>query len=80
MIGVRNPKKDDKYNQWQPDNGEEKCAEIWVNELRLTDFNERGGWATIGRLSANMAATKPHCQKAPVIRRRTMNNIRVLAI
>ena len=39
----------------EPDDGEEKCAEIWVNELRLTDFNERGGWATIGRVSANMA-------------------------
>ena len=55
MIGVRNPKKDDKYNQWRTDDGEEKCAEIWVNELRLTDFNESGGWATIGRVSANMA-------------------------
>ncbi len=35
MIGVRNPK----------DNGKCKTGEIWVNELRLTDFDEKGGWA-----------------------------------
>ncbi|MFT5600351.1 MAG: cell surface protein SprA [Flavobacteriales bacterium] len=55
MVGVRNPKKDDPNNQWLPDDGEEKCAEIWINELRLTDFNESAGWATIGRISANLA-------------------------
>jgi cell surface protein SprA len=33
MIGVRNNSR------------EIKSAEIWVNELRLTDFNEDGGWA-----------------------------------
>ncbi|MCB9188951.1 MAG: cell surface protein SprA [Flavobacteriales bacterium] len=55
MIGVRNPKKDDPYNQWQPDDGLEKCAEVWVNELRLSDFNESPGWATIGRMTAQLA-------------------------
>lgn len=55
MIGIRNPKKDDPDNQWQPDDGLEKCAEIWVNELRLTDFNESPGWATIGRMTAQLA-------------------------
>ena len=44
MIGVRNPKHDDEYNQWQPDDGLEKCLEVWVNELRLSDFNENGGY------------------------------------
>ncbi len=38
MIGVRNNSR------------EVKNAEIWVNELRLTDFNEEGGWAA----NANM--------------------------
>ena len=55
MIGVRNPKNDDMNNQWQPDDGLEKCVEVWVNELRLSDFNESGGWAAIGRLNANLA-------------------------
>lgn len=55
MIGVRNPKKDDPSNQWQPDDGLEKCAEVWVNELRLSDFNEKPGWATIGRMTAQLA-------------------------
>lgn len=55
MIGVRNPKKDDPDNQWQPDDGDEICAEVWVNELRLTDFNESAGWATIGRMTAQLA-------------------------
>ena len=55
MIGVRNPKNDDPFNQWQPDDGMEKCVEVWVNELRLSDFNESGGWAAIGRVNANLA-------------------------
>ncbi|MBA3900896.1 MAG: cell surface protein SprA, partial [Bacteroidetes bacterium] len=52
VIGVRNPKKqgiDD------PDDGLAKCAEIWVNELRLTDFDKNNGWATTGRLAAKLA-------------------------
>ena len=55
MIGVRNPKSNDPKNHWQPDDGLDKCVEIWVNELRLSDFNENGGWATIGRMNANLA-------------------------
>ena len=55
MIGIRNPKNDDPNNQWQPDDGMEKCVEVWVNELRLSDFNESGGWAAIGRVNANLA-------------------------
>jgi len=52
MIGIRNPKK--KTNS-DNDDGEEKCAEIWVNELRLSDFNEKSGWAATARISANLA-------------------------
>lgn len=39
MIGVRN-----KSNTV-------KSAEIWVNELRLSDFNESGGWAANANLN-----------------------------
>jgi len=52
MIGVRNPKK----NSSTPgDDGKEKCVSVWVNELRLTDFNQSGGWAATGRVAANLA-------------------------
>lgn len=39
MIGVRN-------NQ-----NTVKSAEVWVNELRLSDFNEEGGWAANANLN-----------------------------
>ena len=55
MIGVRNPKSNDPSNIWKPDDGLDKCIEVWVNELRLSDFNESGGWAAIGRMTANLA-------------------------
>ncbi|MDP4269197.1 MAG: cell surface protein SprA [Bacteroidota bacterium] len=41
MIGVRN------------NSTNSKSAEIWVNELRVTGFNEDGGWALTG--NANLA-------------------------
>lgn len=40
MIGIKNPK----------DNGKEVCVQVWVNELRLYDFDNDGGWAALGRL------------------------------
>lgn len=52
MIGVRNPKK---KGVEDADDGLSKCAEVWVNELRLTDFNKEGGWAANARLSAKLA-------------------------
>ena len=52
MIGIRNPKK---VLMTDLDDGQVKSAEIWVNELRLTDFNEKQGWAATGRMSANLA-------------------------
>jgi cell surface protein SprA len=54
MIGVRNPSKN-ADNEWKPDDGLEKCVEVWVNELRLTDFNNKGGWAAQGRVSVQGA-------------------------
>ncbi len=52
MIGVRNPKKN---SQSTNDDGQAKCAEIWVDELRLTDFNKSGGWAATARIAADLA-------------------------
>jgi cell surface protein SprA len=56
MIGVRNPKRDgDEANPWKQDDGLPKCAEVWVNELRLTDFDQSGGWAALARMNAQLA-------------------------
>ncbi len=45
-IGIRNPKR----NNLGP-----KSVEVWVNELRVSDFNQRGGWASSGRMSVRLA-------------------------
>jgi cell surface protein SprA len=52
LIGVRNPRRGSNTNI---DDGLPKSGEIWLNELRLTDFNEKGGWAANGRASARLA-------------------------
>ena len=52
MIGIRNPK----AIPGNPnDDGLEKCVEVWVNELRVTDFDENGGWAANTVISADLA-------------------------
>jgi len=48
MIGIRYNKKD--ANNYGP-----RSVEVWVNELRLSDFEEGGGWAATGRVSARLA-------------------------
>ena len=53
MIGVRNPKSGN--NPYGQDDGLPKSGEIWLNELRLTDFNEEGGWAANGRATLKLA-------------------------
>jgi cell surface protein SprA len=53
MIGVRNPKSGN--NPFGDDDGLPKSGEIWLNELRLTDFNEKGGWAANGRATLKLA-------------------------
>ena len=52
MIGVRNPKKEslDDGNDMLP-----KSCMVWVNELRLTDFNNMGGWAAMALARTNLA-------------------------
>lgn len=52
MIGIRNPKK---AAISPDDDGQAKCAEIWVDELRLTDFNKQGGWAATARVAIDLA-------------------------
>ncbi|MBL7983871.1 MAG: cell surface protein SprA, partial [Flavobacteriales bacterium] len=56
LIGVRNPSKEgSEQNPWNVDDGTSQCAEVWVNELRLTDFDQRGGWAALGRVNTTLA-------------------------
>jgi len=55
MIGVRNPDKDKNTFEGGNDDGKSKCAIIWVNELRLSEFDERGGWAAVARMNATLA-------------------------
>ena len=43
VIGVRN------------NSGEVKSGEVWVNELRLKEFNNSGGWAAQGTLNLQLS-------------------------
>lgn len=43
MIGVRNL------------SGETKSGEVWVNELRLKEYNNTGGWAAQGALNVQLS-------------------------
>jgi len=52
MIGVRNPKQ---MNLGIDDDGNPKSAILWVNELRVTDFNSKGGWAATARVETILA-------------------------
>ncbi|MBL0105055.1 MAG: cell surface protein SprA [Bacteroidetes bacterium] len=48
MVGVRNPK--------DPNGaGAKICGEVWFNELRLSDFDESGGWASLAKVTAKLA-------------------------
>lgn len=51
MLGVRNPKSDGA----RPGDGLDKCGEVWFNELRLTDFDNRDGWAATGMVNMRLA-------------------------
>ncbi|PST84647.1 cell surface protein SprA [Pedobacter yulinensis] len=53
MLGVKNPLR----NPASPagDDGLDKTAQVWFNELRLTEFDERGGWAATARMNAKLA-------------------------
>lgn len=51
MLGIRNPK----AVQGGLDDGLPKCAEVWFNELRLSDFNSRAGWAAVAQMTTQLA-------------------------
>ena len=39
----------------QNENNLNACGQVWVNELRLTSINEKGGWAAMARVDMNLA-------------------------
>ncbi|MDU1903307.1 MAG: cell surface protein SprA [Dysgonomonas sp.] len=43
MVGIRN------------NSSTNKSGEVWVNELRMTDYDERGGWAAQGNLNISLS-------------------------
>lgn len=45
-VGVRNPKRN---------NLSARSVEVWINELRMSDFDVKGGWASNGRMSLRLA-------------------------
>ena len=51
MLGVRNPK----ALPGSLDDGASKCAEVWFNELRVSEFSNRAGWAAVGMMQAKLA-------------------------
>ena len=52
LMGLRNPRKQSLHDE---DDMLPKSAEVWVNELRLGDFDESSGWAARGNLSVDLA-------------------------
>ncbi|GAA4302533.1 cell surface protein SprA [Compostibacter hankyongensis] len=52
LIGILNPKKTDPNS---PDDGLPKCAEIWVDEMRVSDMDEKGGYAAVGRVDMQLS-------------------------
>ncbi|RYD83657.1 MAG: cell surface protein SprA [Sphingobacteriales bacterium] len=48
MIGVKNPLGGNLTNMTS-------CADVWVNELRVAEFDEHGGWAAITRATVKLA-------------------------
>jgi cell surface protein SprA len=53
MLGARNPLRTP--GTANTDDGLPKSGILWFDELRLTDFNEQGGWAARGRLNTKLA-------------------------
>ncbi|MGZ3863458.1 MAG: T9SS outer membrane translocon Sov/SprA [Bacteroidia bacterium] len=47
MVGI--------YNPISAGDPSDKCAEVWINELRLTDFDQHGGEAANSRVTAKLA-------------------------
>lgn len=54
MLGVKNPLKGSPGST-SMDDGRDLNGEFWFNELRLTDFDDRGGWAATARMDIKLA-------------------------
>lgn len=54
IIGIRNPSQNNDH-PWKPDDGLSKCVQVWVNELRLTEFQNEGGSAALARAQLQIA-------------------------
>ncbi len=52
MVGVRNPKKE---SLTDGNNMLPKSAIVWINELRLSDYLNKGGWAAMALARTNLA-------------------------
>ncbi len=46
LVGVENPK---------DPTAAPVCTEVWIDELRLAELDEKGGWASLGRMDLNLA-------------------------
>jgi len=55
MIGIRNPAQNAEFNPLPDDDGTSKCAEVWINELRLFGLSEEGGVAATARVDVQIA-------------------------
>lgn len=53
MLGVRNPKAG--TGQQADDDAQPKCGEVWFNELRLAEFDNRSGYAATGSAIIQLA-------------------------
>lgn len=53
MLGVRNPLRTAASSG--TDDGLAKSGIVWFDEMRLSDFNESGGWAATGRANIKLA-------------------------
>jgi len=53
MLGVRNPLKP--ASNTSNDDGLDKSGTLWFDELRLTNFDQKGGWAATARVNTKLA-------------------------
>jgi hypothetical protein len=54
MLGVMNPLRGSEVSN-RRDDGLDKSGLFWFNEMRLTDFDDKGGWAVTARMDAQLA-------------------------
>ena len=54
MLGVMNPLRGSEASIAN-DDGLDKSGLFWFNEMRLTDFDDKGGWAVTARVNAQLA-------------------------